>query len=139
MKVPNFATHYENRLKKRLDCSDSPSMTQQQYKDESDINNILRRYEKTGILPDLIKENPKYGDFSDVPSYQEAFDLVEKAHLQFASLDAHVRRRFDNDPEKFLDFAQNPSNLKEMVDMGLAVARKPINEPTEPLKNEVKP
>ena len=129
MKTPIFATAYENRKRQVLDCSHEPSMTQQSAKDECDINNILKRYEKTGILPDLIREDGAYGDFSEVPEYQEALNIVEKAQFQFNSLDGHLRKRFDNEPAKFLEFCQNPANLEEMYTLGLAIRPEPKIEP----------
>lgn len=138
MKTPKFATHWENRPTHKVENKE-PSMTQQQFAAECDINNILKKYEKTGLLPDMIKTDPQYGDFSDVPSYQEALTLIQKAELQFSNLDAHIRRKFDNDPSNFLDFATNPDNLKEMVKLGLATEIKPMPDPVViPPATEVK-
>lgn len=100
-----------------------PSLTKQCFRDESDINNILKRFERTGVLPEMIRQNPQYGDFTDVPSYQESLDIVMKAEEQFLSLDAKLRREFDNDPVKFLEFVNDPSNAKRMVELGLATER----------------
>lgn len=100
-----------------------PSLTKQADAAAADINTILKRYEKTGTLPDMIKSDPMWGDFSDVPSFQEAFALVAKSEEQFAALDAPVRKRFDNDPAKFLAFATDPANSAEMVALGLAVEK----------------
>ncbi|QXP08414.1 MAG: internal scaffolding protein [Arizlama microvirus] len=135
MSTPKFATHWENRIKVGLK-NDKPGKTQQSGKEECDINNILKRYEKTGILPDMIKTDPRYGDFSSCPEYQEALNIVELANTQFNALDAHARRRFDNDPAKFLEFAENPANLGEMVKLGLATEIKPIPAPVETPKTE---
>jgi len=110
----------------------NPSRTKQSFRAESDINNIMRRFEKTGILPDLIKSDPKYGDFSTAPSYQESLHLVMKAHAQFESLSSKIRDRFNNDPERFLNFASDPSNTDEMVRLGLAVARS-TPTPSQPI------
>lgn len=98
-----------------------PGRTKQSDKDSCDINLILKRYESTGILPDLIRAEPRYGDFSDVPSYQEACDIVERANTQFEALEARVRDRFNNDPRQMLAFCANPANKAEMVAMGLAL------------------
>lgn len=111
-----------------LDCSvknplNTGRTTSQADKDAADINNILRRYEKTGELPVMIERDPSWGDFSDVPSFQEALDIVAKAEDQFAALDAHVRRRFDNDPAKFLEFASDDKNKAEMAKLGLLKAQ----------------
>jgi len=95
------------------------SMTKQADMAECDINNIMKRYETTGVLPDLIKQNPQYGEFADAPTYQESLHLVQYATEQFQALSAKVRARFDNDPATFLAFAGDARNLDEMETMGL--------------------
>lgn len=106
-----------------LDCSNDPGRTKQSDKDACDINLITKRYERTGTLPDLIQREPRYGDFSAVPDFQAALDLVHLAEAQFGALDAHIRTRFANDPANFLAFATNPANLDEMVKLGLATKK----------------
>lgn len=114
-----------------------PSQTQQHFKDDTDINIILKRN------PDITQcqyvnhiGQATYGDFSDVAEYREAFDRVLEAEEQFAELPSSVRDRFSNDPAQFLEFALDSKNLDEMVKMGLAKSR-PVesaqNEPTSPL------
>ena len=46
-----------------------PSRTQQSFRDECDINNILRKFNVTGELP-LGSVQPQYGDFSGITDYQ---------------------------------------------------------------------
>lgn len=94
-------------------------VTKQSDSKDCDINLLMKRFERTGQLPDMIQKNPAYGDYSAVPDYQEALDIVRHADEQFINLDAHVRNRFDNDPAKFLAFANDPANQKELAKMGL--------------------
>lgn len=114
-----------------------PSQTQQHFKDDTDINIILKRN------PDITqcqyvnhRGQATYGDFSDVAEYRDALDRVLEAEEQFAELPSDVRDRFANDPAQFLDFVLNPDNGDELVKMGLATSR-PVesaqNEPTSPL------
>jgi phage internal scaffolding protein len=117
-----FRANYEKFEKKRLDVS-GPGRTKQEFKDECDINTILKNYMKTGRLPDMIKENPQYGDFTDATTYQDAMNVVAMASEQFAAMDAHIRSRFGNDPVNFLAFAEDPRNGQEMINMGLATKR----------------
>lgn len=109
----------------------SPSLTKQSMKDECDLNIILKKYQSTGILPDMIKTDPQYGDFSAVPDYQSALDIINKAELQFSSLEAQVRIRFQNDPAEFLAFATDPKNSEELIKMGLATARPQVSTSVE--------
>lgn len=120
-----------------IDCSHDEIIVKQADKAACDINNILKRYEKTGALPDMIRSDPQWGDFSDVPSFQQALEIVDKAEEQFAALDGPIRARFGHDPAKFLEFVTNPANLKEMRDMGLAAPLPPPN--ADPNKNSGDP
>lgn len=97
----------------------SESHVQQHLKDQCDINTIMAKYRRTGTLPNLIKQNPVYGDFSNVPDYQEALHIVHKAEEQFAGLPAHLRERFGNNPSAFLAFTGDPANREEMATLGL--------------------
>lgn len=102
-----------------LNFADSPSLTKQADAKDCDINVLFARMEKGGSLPDMIAREPRYGDFSEVPDYQEACNIVLKAKEQFESLDAQTRNRFENDPAKFLAFANDPKNMDELEKLGL--------------------
>lgn len=123
-----FQTRYSAKTHKGIKFKDA-SRTKQSFKDDADINNIMDKFTKTGILPSMIDKNPKYGDFSDVPDYLESINTVLLAEEQFAALSSKVRKKFDNDPAKFLEFVHNPDNLDEMIKMGLA---EPRPAPTTP-------
>jgi len=99
----------------------SPSIprTKQSFRADCDINRIMQKYFETGILPDLIKRNPQYGDFSEVHSFQEAQNIVAKAKEQFAALPNALRERFHNDPATFLNFVSDPANKDQMAKLGL--------------------
>lgn len=106
------------------------SLTKQEFRSQVNINNILKKYAKNGVDPFCITQDAKYGDFTDVPSYQDALDLVISAGEHFAQLDAATRRRFDNDPGKLLDFLSNRDNYEEAVSLGL-IEKKPVVTPPE--------
>lgn len=107
-----------------------PSMTQQQFKDECDINILMRKYQSTGTIPQSMVK-PIYGDFTKVPDYQAAMNVVIEADGLFASLPSEVRKRFDNDPAKFLAFADDPANGDELIALGLREKPKPAAPPVE--------
>jgi len=93
-----------------LDCSvGGPSMTKQSFADETDINKIVARFEKTGLIEHLNSREPFYGDVSDIVGYQEALNVVQKADDLFNAYPAKVRERFDNDPVKFIEFISDRS------------------------------
>lgn len=97
-----------------------PSMTRQEYADECDINVLMRKYEATGVLPPLNGAEPQYLDVSNVPDLARAMEIIDVATSAFMALPASVRREFDNDPVKFVAFAENADNIDKMRDWGLA-------------------
>nr|QJB18997.1 MAG: internal scaffolding protein [Microvirus sp.] len=106
-------------LKSDLSFEGDKGVTKQADLRDCDINLIMKRYEKTGVLPDLIVKDGRYGDFSEVPDYQEACNIVKMADEQFAALDVTIRNRFANDPANFLAFVTDPKNIDEVEKMGL--------------------
>lgn len=110
-----------------LQCLDS-SLTQQQFKEESDINTIVDRFMKTGHLPDPVSM-PQYVDYEGVFDFQSAMNVVRQADENFMRMDAKVRARFHNSPQEFLEFFADPANFDEAVRLGLAVA-KPVTKET---------
>lgn len=101
-----------------IKCTLEEKRTKQSFTEDCDINKIIDRFAKTGTLPE--QKQKQYGDFSNVADYQTSIMIVQKAHEDFMSLDAKVRAKFQNDPSAFLAFAQDASNIDEMVKLGLA-------------------
>lgn len=102
-----------------LDFAGDKGLTKQSDSKDCDINLLFKRFERTGQLPEMIVRDGRYGDFSSVPDFQAAHEIVRHAEEQFMNLDAPVRNRFDNDPVKFLAFVSDPKNEDEMEKMGL--------------------
>lgn len=96
------------------------SMTKVSFQNEVDINQIVERAQKNGTLPARIQENPVYGEFTRSVEWANAHDIVVKAQEQFMGLDARTRAKFNNNPAEFLAFAENPNNLDQMIELGLA-------------------
>jgi len=107
--------------------SDLPSLTQQQFKEECDINNIALRFGLTGQMPVGVRM-PTYGDFTGVEDYQSALDAIMSAERSFMQLPPQVRERFGNDPQAFVAFCSDPANKDEAQALGL------VDAPTEPPK-----
>jgi len=100
-----------------LRCEDA-TRTQQHFKDETDINNILRQFNITGQLP-TKSMSPRYGDFTGIGDYHDALNKVIAAEDEFMTLPAQLRARFDNDPQELIEFLNNPENLDEAQKLGL--------------------
>lgn len=96
-----------------------PCYVQQSDYDRSDINLIVERFIRTGVLESVRQTQGQYGDFSEVSDYASCLRQLQQAEESFMSLPATVRKKFDNDPGQFLEFVGDPANLPEMAKMGL--------------------
>lgn len=97
--------------------------TKQSFREECDINTIMRRYQSTGVIdPRMFRE----GVFADATGqdYQEAMLFIADAKAQFLDLPAEIRSRFENNPSKLLDFVHDPKNRDEAVQLGFLDASK---------------
>lgn len=103
--------------------------TQQYHKDACDVNNIVNRYNDTGVITHLAKKEGKYG-FATAQTFSEAAFIVADAKSAFAQQPATIRRHFDNDVAKYLDAAQDPNRRDEFVELGLLEALTPEAQPT---------
>lgn len=98
------------------DCGES--LAKQSFKEECDINTIVRRFGLTGQLPVGVRM-PEYGDFTSVSDFQSALQAVADAESAFMSMPAAVRERFGNDAGAFVEFCSDEANRDEAVRLGL--------------------
>lgn len=96
-----------------------PSRTKQSMKEECDINGIMRRFEKTGVITHNAKREAYFADVSEVPDFAQAIEVVRKAEEMFMTLPAKVRLKFENDPAQYVRFCADPANKDAMVELGL--------------------
>lgn len=113
------------------------SRTKQSMKDETDINNIMRKH-----YISHYNQNPgSYGDFTQATDFHTAQNLVIQAHEQFMDLPSHIRKKFNNSPSQFIDFIEDDKNYDEAKKLGL-IQEKPItisdqiNTLTETIKSQ---
>lgn len=71
-----------------ITVNDEPSMTQMSHVDQTDVNAIVARFKRTGVMPDGRKDG-QYGDVTGLQGdltelYQRAADNISRA-TEFAS------------------------------------------------------
>lgn len=116
----HFFTQYDPAPDAGVACTLEERMTKSEFAAECDINLIMARYERTGILPeDALAAASRFGDFSQVPTFQEMQDRVIAAHELFDALPAAVRKTFDNDPGEFIAAADSEEGRKVLISLGL--------------------
>lgn len=98
------------------------TLAQQNFRDQCDINRIVKQYGVTGQVPVTLR-TPIQEDFVAVTDYHTAMTAVRKGRESFELLPAEVRYKFKNDPGRFVDFCLDPANLDEAIKLGLAPER----------------
>lgn len=124
-----FHTQYDHNPGKTLDCSSDPGRTQQHFKKECDPNEIVKKFIQTGD-PTPFVIDPEAQAF-EVPisgaDFQTAMNEVALANTMFEELPSNLRNKFENSPEKYLNYVQEQNedgslaNLQEMYELGMAV------------------
>ena len=117
----------EASLDSALTCDDE-SLAIQSAEEESNINTIVRRFGVTGELPGDVAM-PRSGDFTGIPDFHTAMNLVRQAQEEFVKVPAEVRARFGNDPQAFMAFVEDDANREEARRLGLLKAVVPDAPP----------
>lgn len=112
-----------------LTCTDG-TRTQQQFKEEVNINTIVERFGLTGQLPNNLRV-PLEHEFLDVLDYQSALNRLKAADAAFLEMPANIRKQFDNDAGRFVHFVSDPANKDQVKAWGLAAPERPRQEPIE--------
>lgn len=118
MKKIEIVKSYGKKRIKVSTINEEPSLTQQAFKEDTDVNIVLERYMKTGEIQ-LSKKQGFYGDVSEIPDLTQATEIVAKAQQAFDSLDAKIRYEFKNDPRLLMQFLQDPKNKQRGIELGL--------------------
>lgn len=105
------------------------SRTQQQFKDECDVNNIVAKYQRTGVVEHANRYQASYGDVSGY-DFTEAQNLVAAVTQQFETLPSTERKAFGNDPAEYLAYVSDPANAEDAKSRGLLVTQPPAQEPS---------
>jgi len=104
----------------QTDCG-GESLTKQSFKESCDINNILAKYQKTGVIDHYNKFGAKYGDCPAI-TFTESEQIIASAKSMFEELPSKARRHFENDPAKFLEFCETvegDAGAQVLLDLGL--------------------
>lgn len=99
-------------LRSAVDCSHDPNIVQQSFKNDADVNTIVRRFGLGQVSRPRL--DGVYGDFTGIHDYQSALARIEQVRESFMSLDPEIRAEFDNDPGKFAAFAQNAESEDDL-------------------------
>lgn len=119
-----FYTRY-NAPKSPVADSSKPSLTQQEFKESCDINNILAKFsvqaQALGVEPSQLmpQDQGTYGDFSNLDDFQTAQNKIAFLNDQFSNLPSDVRRKFGDNLNNFIGALSDPSRIDELGELGV--------------------
>lgn len=89
-----------------------PTLTEQHHARACDINTIMAKYVRTGLIEHLSQYEPRFGDVSNV-DFQEAMFLVKEVESEFANLPAYVRAHY-GDAQNYLEAVSTPEGVEAL-------------------------
>lgn len=92
--------------------------TEQAHKDTCDVNKIIQKYDKTGLISHVSKIEAQFGDMTGA-DFKAMQDKVANATSMFNELPSEIRNRFKNNPYGLLKFMENPDNRAEAIKLGI--------------------
>lgn len=87
--------------------------TKQAFKDETDINRILQRAQKAGTISHLQQYQGVYGDFADFDFFEATLSLTRGREI-FDALPSELRNEFNQSPEQFFTYVNDPENADDL-------------------------
>jgi len=112
--------------KQKVTLTTLDARVEQCHRDECDINKIIAKYDRTGVLNHVNDFEARYEDLTGL-DYQTMLNTVANANSMFEGLPSEIRNQFDNEPQKFISFMDDENNNNAMYEMGLK--QRPIPEP----------
>ena len=105
-----------------IDIDPSEDLTQQHFEKECNINSIVGKYQKTGVLPTAMIRDVQFGEVG--PDLLNALSKVRAAEEQFLKMPSTIREHFQNNPEIFMRFLCDKDNYSKAVKLGIVEERK---------------
>lgn len=114
---------------------EDPSLTQQHFARDADLNTIIKRYGITdGAIPPAALDPKYFGDFTDEADFRDHLERIRNAENRFNALPANIRSMFDNDMIFMHDWVTAPENVEEAVKLGL-LQKQSVTPPPTPTRN----
>jgi len=135
MSAEKLITKRPNGTRRVQTVNGLPSRTQKQHKDQVNVNNIMKKFKKTGSITHLrnAKEGV-YADLTQITDYAESLMQIKKADEAFLSIPSEIRNKFQNNPANLISYLKDPKNTEEAIKHGLLVKRE--NDEQKPNPND---
>jgi len=117
-----------------LYCKD-PSLTDQSFIEDADINTIINRAMRTGEMP--VQLPPQYGDPGERLNMHDMYTRIAENNATFYKLPARIRNEYLNDPSRWGDQVLRDlaaGNVENLAKLGIEIDPESIPKAPEPPK-----
>ena len=115
--MPKFYTAFDRPPRASFVCCDE-SRTVQDFSKECDINNIVKRAQRTGTIPVLSQGEFVFGVMPN-ETLQDTMNRYNEVRDYFDALPSDIRLKFGNSPMTFAEWVSKAENWPEAQKMGL--------------------
>lgn len=92
--------------------------TEQNHKKECDVNLIIKKYDRDGLITHVSRFKGQFGDMT-ANDFTDMQNKIRSAVNMFNDLPSETRNRFDNSPAELLRFMENPDNRDKAIEYGI--------------------
>lgn len=121
MSIGFKGTRAEAREATRIYMKEGEGRTIQSHTKECDVNQIMKKYARTGTISHLAKHQASYGEVA-ATDLHEAMNLIKRAEDMFGELPNEIRKEFENNPQKFFAYVNDPANIDDLAEKLPALA-----------------
>ncbi|EGA3806839.1 hypothetical protein ACKW8P_002928 [Escherichia coli] len=116
---PKFHTRYNPPPSPGIEFTE-PTMTQQHFRDECDVNKIVERAIRTGDTTVFTSaQRGEFYDASAITDYVDAMALIDDVNDDFNSLPSTIRSMFGNNVKQYVEWMSDPQNWSKARELGL--------------------
>lgn len=117
-----------NGTRRIMHVFERETKTEKSHQKACNINTIMAKAIK-GQMPLVPEGGLRYGDFSNVHTFQSAMDAIVQSQMMFDALPSNIRKRFHNDPSEFVQFMEDEDCHEEAIRLGLKKPEKASQGP----------
>lgn len=119
---------------KRYAKQSDEQLTKESFAEACDVRNILDRFQRTGLWPDMQTGQPRYMAVPEIDGLHELLQLQQQAARLHESLPAAVRERYPT-PDRLADALYDPAERPTLEALGVfeaapaAAREEPVGSP----------
>lgn len=118
--MATFRKPYDSKRVKVGMHFNKPTICEQRLGHDLDMNAIVNRYNQGVYSPTpIVASQPKFASVFKPNMYEDSLAYVREVQNEFNALPSDIRRKFDNDPNKMLNFVKDDKNIEEAYKLGL--------------------